>query len=377
MRASFRTGSPHEARLGCASLVAAGDRLFTSGLAAEESGSLESEARAVFAAAHALLRDAGSNLADAVRTRMFYVDEGGAAVLRRIHASLFGDLGPAMSTARVAVLPGTARVVLELEAVRNAGGRVRRHAANPARGSSLAVRVDGDIWVSGVTGEQPDGTVGCAGDHDAQAEVVVRTATDALSALGASPADVVAVRFYSLPEDGAGGPSGALAAFMAPGEPAAAGITMADLNAPGVRFLLEAEAVRGAAGTRRNVHTGRTYEAEHHYSRAVRVGDVVYVAGTTSIVVDEELRHPGEVGAQVIDTLETVRWAVEEEGLPWDSLVRTRSYVVGGPDGLADAAAALRETLGGLSVAATLVGVPVLGRPGVVIEIEATAVLDA
>lgn len=377
MRASFRTGSDSEARLGCASLVAAGDRLFTSGLVAQEPGALESEARDVFRAAEGLLRDAGSCLADAVRTRMFYVDEGGAAVLRRLHASLFRDLGPAMSTARVAALPGTARVVLELEAVRNAGGRAQRHAPNPEWGSSLAVQVDGDIWVSGVTSEQPDGTVDSPGDRDAQAAAAVRTATDALVALGASPADVVAVRFYSLPPDGAGAPSGALAGFMAPGEPGAAGITMAGLNAPGVRFLLEAEAVRGAAGTRRNVHTGRTYEVEHHYSRAVRVGDVVYVAGTTSIVVGEELRHPGEVGAQVIDTLETIRWAIEEAGLPWDSLVRTRSYVVGGPDGLADAAAALRETLGSLGAAATLVGVPVLGRPGVVVEIEATAVLDA
>ena len=377
MRDSFRTGSDSEARLGCASLVAAGDRLFTSGLVAPQAADLQTEARAVFAAADALLRDAGSCLADAVRTRMFYVDEDGAPVLRCIHASLFGGLGPAMSTARVAALPRTARVVLELEAVRNAGGRVRRHVANPAWGSSLAVRVDGDIWVSGVTGERPDGTVDCAGDRDAQAAAAVRTATDALGALGASPADVVAVRFYSLPEDGAGGPSGPLAEFMAPGEPGSAGITMAGLNAPGVRFLLEAEAVRGAAGTRCNVRTGRTYEVERHYSRAVRVGDVVYVAGTTSIVVGEELRHPGEVRAQVVDTLETIRWAVEEEGLPWDSLVRTRGYVVGGPDGLADAAAALRETLGGLGAAATLVSVPVLGRPGVVVEIEATAVLDA
>ncbi len=376
MRANFRTGSDTEARLGCAPLVAAGDRLFTSGLVAEESGSLESEARGVLRVAQELLRDAGGSLADVVRTRVFYVDEGGAAVLRRVHASIFGDLGPAMSAARVAALPGTARVLLELEAVRNAGGRARRHAANPEWGSSLAVRVDGDIWLSGVTSERSDGTVDCPGDRDAQAAAAVRTATDSLVALGASPADVVAVRFYSLPEDGAGGPTGALAEFMAPGEPGAAGITMAGLNAPGVRFLLEAEAVRGAAGTRRNVRTGRTYEVEHHYSRAVRVGDVVYVAGTTSIVVGEELRHPGEVGAQVIGTLETIRWAVEEEGLPWDSLVRTRSYVVGGPVGLADAAAALREVLGSLDIAATLVGVPVLGRPGVVVEIEATAVLD-
>ena len=377
MRATFKTGSDSEADLGCASLVAVGDRLFTSGLVAEEPGGLKAEVRAVFRVAEGLLRDACSSLADVVRTRMFYVDEGGEAALRRIHASLFDAPGPPMSTARVAGLPGTARVALELEAVRDAGRRTNDYAPNPAWGSSLAAEVNGDIWVSGVTTERPDGTVDCADDRDAQAAAAVRTTTDALAALGASPADVVAVRFYSLPGDGAGPPPTALTGFMAQGEPGAAGITVAGLNAPGVRFLLEAEAVRGASATRRNVRTGRTYEVDHHYSRAVRVGDVVYVAGTTSIVVGEKVRHPGDVRGQVIDTLETIRWAMEEQGLPWDSLVRTRSYVVGGPDALAGAAETLRDVLGGMDAAATLAGVPVLGRPEVVVEIEATALRDA
>jgi len=377
VRTTLNIGSPHEARLGCASLVAIGDRLFTSALVAEERGSLEAEARSVFRVAERLLRDAGSSLADVIRTRMFYVGEGGHQTLRRVHASLFGARGPAMTTARVAGLPGTASVALELEAVRDAGRRAHRHSPNPAWGSSLAVGVDGDIRVSGVTTERPDGIVDCEHDRVTQAAANVRTATDALAALGASPADVVAIRFYSLAEDGAGMPSDALVDFMSAGEPGAAGITMAGLNAPGVRFLLEAEAVRGAADTRRNVRTGRTYEADHHYSRAVRVGDVAYVAGTTSIVVGERIRHPGDVSGQIIDTLETIRWAIEEQGLPWSSLARTRSYVVGGPDALAGAAETLREVLGGLGAAATLVGVPVLGRPEVVVEIEATAVRDA
>jgi len=377
MRATFRTGSEHEARLGCASLVAVGDRLFTSGLAADEPGTLETEARAVFRVAEKLLHDAGSCPADVVRTRMFYVDEGAQAALRRVHAALFTAPGPAMSTARVAGLPGTARVAIELEAVRGAGERAQSHAPNAAWGSSLAVEVDGDIRVSGVTTESPDGTVGCPDDRVTQAAADVRTTTDALAALGATPADIVAIRFNSLGEDGAGMPANALVDFMSAGEPGAAGITMAGLNAPSVRFLLEAEAVRGAARTRHNVRTGRTYEVDHHYSRAVRVGDVVYVAGTTSIVVGEKVRHPGEVRGQVIDTLETIRWAVEEEGLPWGSLARTRTYVVGGPEALGDAAEALRSVLGGLDAAATLVGVPVLGQPEVVVEIEATAVRDA
>jgi hypothetical protein len=44
--------------------------------------------------------------------------------------------------------------------------------------------------------------------------------------------------------------------------------------------------------------TGRTFEVDHNYCRAVRVGegDVIYVAGTTSLIPGEIVQHPGEVG---------------------------------------------------------------------------------
>jgi enamine deaminase RidA (YjgF/YER057c/UK114 family) len=56
--------------------------------------------------------------------------------------------------------------------------------------------------------------------------------------------------------------------------------------------------VSGASSTRANLHTGRTFEVDHNYCRAVRVGegDVIYVAGTTSLIPGEIVQHPGEVG---------------------------------------------------------------------------------
>jgi enamine deaminase RidA (YjgF/YER057c/UK114 family) len=140
--------------------------------------------------------------------------------------------------------------------------------------------------------------------------------------------------------------------------------------------MFEVDAVAGASRGRKNLRTGRTYEIAHNYCRSVRVTgrDVVYVAGTTSIVPGEIVRHAGEVSGQVHDTLETVRWGIEQQGLNWTDLVRTRTYIVGGPDQLAEGAAALREALRGTTAVASLAGVPVLGRPSVRVEIEATAV---
>ena len=104
---------------------------------------------------------------------------------------------------------------------------------------------------------------------------------------------------------------------------------------------------------------------------------MVYVAGTTSIVPGEIVRHPYGVAGQVEDILETIRWAIEEHGFAWSDLVRTRTYIVGGPDRLNEGQEALRGIVGGMEAAAAVIGVPVLGRPEVVVEIEATAVSDS
>ncbi|OGG51059.1 MAG: hypothetical protein A3F84_19070 [Candidatus Handelsmanbacteria bacterium RIFCSPLOWO2_12_FULL_64_10] len=132
----------------------------------------------------------------------------------------------------------------------------------------------------------------------------------------------------------------------------------------------------GAKEGRRNVNTGRSYEEEHHYSRAVRMGDVVYVSGTTSVQVGEAVACPFDAYGQTLATLRWIRWAVEQQGLSFRDVVRTRSYVVG-EENVEAVARGLRETLGEFGPAATVVGVPALGRPSILVEIEATAVEGA
>ena len=140
--------------------------------------------------------------------------------------------------------------------------------------------------------------------------------------------------------------------------------------------MMEAEAVIGAKERRKNVNTGRPFEEEHHYSRAVRVGGVVQVAGTTSVQMGEDVEGPFDAYVQTVSTLKWIRWGVEAQGLRFENLVRTRSYVVG-EENVEPVTRALRETVGEMGPVATIVGVPALGRPSILVEIEATAVADA
>jgi enamine deaminase RidA (YjgF/YER057c/UK114 family) len=210
--------------------------------------------------------------------------------------------------------------------------------------------------------------------HERQVAQVCDAVTAACRDLGASLGDVLATRHFD-PVDvhrhSFQGP--ALEEFRTPGEPTSAGITVEGVG-EGMTFMLEIDAVAGSASERRNLRTGRTFEVEHHYSRSVRVGDIVYVAGSTSLVPGEIVRHPGEIAGQVVDTLETIRKTIESQGLAWSDLVRTRSYIVGGPSKLDEATAVLKSVIGGMGTVATITKIPVLGRPEVVVEIEATAV---
>ena len=151
---------------------------------------------------------------------------------------------------------------------------------------------------------------------------------------------------------------------------------MSGVGEQGHTVAFEMAGVTDAAVGRTNLRTGRAFEFDHNYCRAVLVdgGDVIYVAGTTSIVVGEIVQHPFEVGPQITDTLKIIRWAITELGFEWDDLAQTRTYVVGGDAEIVEAITSLESSLPHKQVVNTVVGVPVLGRPEVVVEIEARVV---
>lgn len=126
---------------------------------------------------------------------------------------------------------------------------------------------------------------------------------------------------------------------------------------------------------RHRVATGTEWESTVGYSRAVRVGDVVEVAGTTATDDDGDVAGVGDPYAQARRTLANVEAALEAAGASLADVVRTRIYVTDADEWEA-VGRAHGEYLGGVRPATTLVEVASLVDPDMLVEMEARAVVD-
>jgi enamine deaminase RidA (YjgF/YER057c/UK114 family) len=117
---------------------------------------------------------------------------------------------------------------------------------------------------------------------------------------------------------------------------------------------------------------GAPWEPVAGYSRAARAGNFVAVSGTTAPSGAE--RFPGDTYGQVRAALEKVIEAVEAFGGSRFDIIRTRVLLVPGAD-VDQACRAHLEMLGDVAPANTLLFIAALIGPGLLVEIEADAVL--
>jgi enamine deaminase RidA (YjgF/YER057c/UK114 family) len=127
---------------------------------------------------------------------------------------------------------------------------------------------------------------------------------------------------------------------------------------------------------RQTISSGTDWEAAVGYSRAVRVGSQVHVAGTTATDASGAVVGAGDPYRQTKQALANVEAALREAGARLDDVVRTRLFVTD-IDHWEAVGRAHGEVFGDIRPAATMAEVNRLIAPELLVEIEATAVLEA
>ena len=126
---------------------------------------------------------------------------------------------------------------------------------------------------------------------------------------------------------------------------------------------------------RKLISSGRPWEEQAGYSRAVRVGNMIQIGLTSPSAPDGSILHDGDVYQQTQLSLKIIGEALEEAGASFGDVIKTNVMMLD-TNRWAEAAKAHAEVFKDIRPALSFVGVSGFFDPAIHVEVEVTAYID-